>query len=212
MVEKKTPENPTRAAGQAVFPAGGPLICHTAAVSDALGGAEASGPLCPGCGAALREHLRSEQIRPAGASADIGTVSVVYCGKCGWTLAASARPSRALASLVPPEVADPDDPTTPEGEFQLRCRELTIESIGAGFVPGGWIAMINERGATATARDLLREGRILPVTRWLVQHGRPELTMEHEVCDPRWVELFSPEERAEATRRLGSLEARREDS
>jgi len=181
-------------------------------VSDALGEAGASGPLCPGCGAALREHLRSEEFRPAGASAETGKVLVVYCGKCGWTLAAAARPVPPLASMVAPEVADPDDASTPEGAFQLRCRELTIESIGAGFTPGGWIAMINERGAAATARGLLREGQILPVTRWLVRHGRPELTMEHEVCDPRWGELFSAEERAEAARRLGALEGRREDS
>jgi hypothetical protein len=179
-------------------------------VSDALGASEASGPLCPGCGAALREHLRSEQLRPAGA--DSAKVSVVYCGKCGWTLAASARPAAGLAPPAPPEVADPDDPSTPEGEFQLRCRELAIESIEAGFTPGGWIAMINERGAAATARDLLSAGQILPVTRWLVRNGRPELTMEHEVCDPRWGELFSAQERAEAARRLGSLQGRHEDS
>ena len=34
-----------------------------------------------------------------------------------------------------PEVADPEDASTLAGQFQLRCRELIVETIAAGFTP-----------------------------------------------------------------------------
>ena len=42
---------------------------------------------------------------------------------------------------------------------------------------------------------------MLVVTPWLVRRGRPELTLEHEIGQPRWSGLFTDEERAEAARR-----------
>ena len=101
-------------------------------------------------------------------------------------------------------VVDPDDASSLAGQFQLRCRELVKESITAGFTPGGWIGLINQMGAVEAAQHLLATGNILPVTPWLVEHGRPELTMEHELTQQRWVDLFTDEERAKAARRLES--------
>jgi len=119
--------------------------------------------------------------------------NVTYCGACGWTLGG-----------LRPEVADPEDASTLAGQFQLRCRELILETIEAGFTPGVWIGLINTMGAVEAAKDLLSRGQVLPVTPWLVEHGRTELTMEHELPQTRWAELFTDEERAEATRRLAS--------
>lgn len=53
-----------------------------------------------------------------------------------------------------PEVVAPADESTLAGQFQLRCRELTREIIKAGFVPAGWIGMINTKGAVEAAKDL----------------------------------------------------------
>jgi len=112
-----------------------------------------------------------------------------------------------FAERLRPEVADPEDASTLAGQFQLRCRELILETIEAGFTPGVWIGLINTMGAVDAAKDLLSRGQVLPVTPWLVEHGRTELTMEHELTQMRWAELFTDEDRAEATRRLASASA-----
>jgi hypothetical protein len=103
-----------------------------------------------------------------------------------------------------PEVANPQDASTLAGQFQLRCRELIVETITAGFTPGVWIELINTMGAVEAAKHLLSRGQVLPVTPWLVGRGRPELTMEHEITQTRWAEVFTDDDRAEATRRLAS--------
>jgi hypothetical protein len=123
---------------------------------------------------------------------------VTFCGACGTTLS-------AVPSPTPPErprVPDPDDPTSLEGRFQLRCRELIEEIQREGFMPGGWIGLISRRRAVGAARELLSTGRILPVTRWLVDRGHPELTMEREITREEWAGIFDDADRAEAERRL----------
>ena len=175
-------------------------------VSGDVGASAAGGPICPNCRQPLRETLRSEQVAAVVTSdAPRAPITVTYCGACGWTLAVSAAPLRPIfAERLRPEVADPEDASTLAGRFQLRCRELILETIEAGFTPGGWIGLINTMGAVDAAKDLLSRGQVLPVTRWLVEHGRPELTMEHELTETRWAELFTDEDRAEAWRRLAS--------
>jgi hypothetical protein len=175
-------------------------------VSGDVGASAAGGPICPNCRQALRETLRSEQVAAVAKSdAPRAPITVTYCGTCGWTLAVSAAPFRPIfAERLRPEVADPEDASTLAGQFQLRCRELILETIEAGFTPGVWIGLINTMGAVEAAKDLLSRGQVLPVTPWLVEHGRPDLTMEHELTQARWAELFTDEDRAEATRRLSS--------
>jgi hypothetical protein len=111
-------------------------------------------------------------------------------------------PGARFRLLGEPQVVDPDDASSLAGQFQLRCRELVKETITAGFTPGGWIGLINQMGAVKAAQHLLSTQTILPVTPWLVKHGRPELTMEHEISQQRWADLFNDEERAAAARRL----------
>ncbi len=132
-------------------------------------------------------------------------VAVTYCGSCGWTLDVS--PARAgfpgrQGVMAFEEVSAPAEEQTLEGQFQVRCRELIGEIRSLGFDPNVWVHMINELGAAGAARKLLADRRELVVTPWLVSRGRPELTLEHEIGQPRWAELFTDAERAEAARRL----------
>jgi len=100
------------------------------------------------------------------------------------------------------DVAEPEDGTTIEGQFQLRCRDLITEIRSLGFIPVGWIGLINRVGAAACAAQLLADRRILPVTHWLVDQGHLELTLEREIEQPRWADLFTDADREEARWRL----------
>ncbi len=73
-----------------------------------------------------------------------------------------------------------------------------------GFDPYVWVDMINDLGATAAAKRILATNTTLVATRWLIEVGRPELTLEHEMMDLRWADLFDDGERSEAERRLVS--------
>ncbi len=155
-------------------------------------------PLCPNCRGSLRGNLRQERVVPEGGTA----VAVTYCGACGWTLACLPGGPVRHGPLPFQEVAAPADERTPEGQFQLRCRELIGEIRSLGFEPNVWVAMINDLGAAAAARKLLADHHQLAVTPWLVRRGRPELTLEHEIGQPGWAGLFTDVERDEAARRL----------
>jgi hypothetical protein len=155
-----------------------------------------AGPQCPSCRRPLRETLRIETLEAVGEASP--RVEVSFCGVCGTTLSAVPPPRPP----EPPRVPDPKDPTSDDGRFQLRCRELIDEIQRAGFMPGGWIGLITRLGAVEAARELLSTGRILPVTRWLLDQGRAELTMEHEITREEWAGIFDDAERAEAERRL----------
>ena len=102
------------------------------------------------------------------------------------------------------KVAAPVDATSLEGQFQLRCRELISEIRALGFEPWLWVALINEVGAVGAARRILADYEVLPVTRWLVGRGHPELTLEREIEQLRWADLFDDTDRSEAVRRLDS--------
>ena len=137
-------------------------------------------PLCPNCRESLRGNLRQERVVPEGGTA----VAVTYCGACGWTLACLPGGPVRHGPLPFQEVAAPADERTPEGRFQLRCRELIGEIRSLGFEPNVWVAMINDLGAAGAARKLLADHHQLAVTPWLVRRGRPELTLEHEIGQP----------------------------
>jgi hypothetical protein len=156
-------------------------------------------PLCPSCKQPLSETLRVQTIEAMPEShGPSQRVEVTYCGACGSAL--SAGPQRRAPELL--RVPDPQDPQSVEGRFQLRCRELIGQIQVAGFTPGGWIGLITRHGAVGAARELLSTGRILPVTRWLLEQGRPELTMEREITREEWATLFDDADRVEAERRL----------
>ena len=98
----------------------------------------------------------------------------------------------------------PADESTLEGQFQLRCQVLISAIRGRGWDPYVWVGLINDLGAVAAARKILADYDILPVTRWLMGQGLPELTMEHEIQQLRWADLFEDADRSEAARRLVS--------
>ena len=164
------------------------------------------GPVCPHCREPLRSNLRQEQVTPQQATdpGPEGAMTLTYCGRCGWTLHLAPARAAGPAGHGPAayeQVAAPADEQTLEGQFQLRCRDLIGEIRSLGFNPNVWVAMINSLGAAGAAKRLLAEHHMLVVTPWLVRRGRPELTLEHEIGQPRWSGLFTDEERAEAARR-----------
>ena len=106
------------------------------------------------------------------------------------------------AARVP--ITEPDDPSTLDGLFQLRCRDLVTQIRQMGFEPYVWVDMINDLGAAAAAKRILSADLPLVVTRWLVGQDRSDLTLEHEIMKVRWADLFDDDERAEADRRLST--------
>jgi hypothetical protein len=167
------------------------------------------GPVCPHCQQPLSGNLRQEQVTPQdpGGSGPALRMTLTYCGWCGWTLHLAPADAGVLVGrrlLAREEVAAPADDQTPEGQFQLRCRELIGEIRSLGFDPNVWVAMINNLGAVAAAKKLLADHQLLVVTPWLVARDRPDLTMEHAIGQPVWAGLFTDDERAEAARRLAS--------
>jgi hypothetical protein len=162
------------------------------------GGGAAGGPVCPGCREPLRGSLRQEQLTPPGGV----TMAVTYCGACGFTLDCAPARMGGPGPIPRQAVAAPADEQTPEGQFQLRCGELIGQIRSLGFNPNVWVAMINDLGAAGAARQLLADHHELVATPWLVTRGRPELTLEHEIGEPRWAGLFTDAERAEAAQRL----------
>ena len=100
------------------------------------------------------------------------------------------------------EVFAPRDPDSREGQFQVRCQELITEIRALGFNPNRWVAMINTIGAVPAAKKLLHDDDVLAGTPWLVERRRAELTLEQEILQQRWRDLFTDEERAKAANRL----------
>jgi hypothetical protein len=136
-------------------------------------------------------------------------VTIVYCHACGWMLdVAPARPraSTAFGLGGVEEVGAPAVEESLEGEFQMRCRDMVNETRSLGFNPNVWVSMINTTGATDTARKLLADHHVLVATPWLVERGHAELTVEFEIGQPKWGELFTEEERSEAARRLAAAQ------
>ena len=112
------------------------------------------------------------------------------------------EPLRSTQARVGVLVASAADPDTLEGLFQERCRDLVAQIRTMGFEPHVWVDMINDLGVTLAAKRILAANMPLAATRWLIDQGRPELTMEHEIIEMRWADLFDDDERSEARRRL----------
>jgi hypothetical protein len=170
-----------------------------------LGDGPAPAPTCPGCRQPIRANLRQEPIVPQGAAEcePAVPVTVTYCGNCGLTLHVTpAAPGAADDAKRYEGVAPPADEQTADGQFQLRCRELIGDIRSLGFDPFVWVAQINSLGAAAAAKKFLADHHGLAATPWLVRRGRPDLTMEHEIGQPRWTGIFTAAERAEAAKRL----------
>jgi hypothetical protein len=101
-------------------------------------------------------------------------------------------------------IAEPADAATLEGQFQDRCRDLIGQIRALGFDPFVWVGLINDMGAVRAARSILKDHGVLPVTHWLIESGHPELTLEREIQQPRWADLFDERDRSVAALRLTS--------
>lgn len=161
--------------------------------------------MCPGCQESLRGNLHIGRLEAQDVEQPqaVSRVSVIFCGSCGISLHIEPMRSNAPSGGVP--VADPADPTTLDGLFQLQCRDLIDQIRSLGFDPYVWVDTINDLGATAAAKSILANRMPLVATRWLIESGRPELTLEHEISNVRWADLFDDEDRSEAERRLLNL-------
>ena len=170
------------------------------------------GPICPHCHQPLRGHLCHERLDAHGASEGdaLSRVGVTYCGACGWTLHVDAPgPPIVPGARGGAKVTAPSDETNLEGRFQLRCRDLISQIRSLGFDPFVWVGLINDLGAVRAAKTILADYDVLPVTRWLVDRGLPELTLEREIEQLRWADLFDETDRTEAVRRLAAVTTRK---
>lgn len=167
-------------------------------------------PICPNCRESLRESMSQTQVTPktTDGSGSLLSVTVVFCGLCGFTLdVVPARPgmSVVLDGRAMESVAAPADEKSLDGQFQIRCRDMVTETRTLGLNPNVWVSMINTSGAIGAARKLLADHHVLVATPWLVQRDRTELTIEYEIGQPRWRALFTEGERVEAANRLAAV-------
>lgn len=91
---------------------------------------------------------------------------------------------------------------TLEDEFEAACWEAAAECRAFHYVPTAWIHMMHRWGAVEAAKRLLVDGTIQSGFERLIQEGRPELTVEWAVLQPRWSPLFSESHLAAARWRL----------
>ena len=92
-----------------------------------------------------------------------------------------------------------------ERQFHQACAEAVLECKRLNYNPTAWITMSERYGAAEAARRLITSGTIQSGFEQLVIMGRPDLTIESAVLDPRWGELFSPQVRAAARWRLDQV-------
>jgi hypothetical protein len=179
------------------------------------GNCESEGPICPNCRERLRESLRHERIeaRGEGEHGPSSLIDFLYCGACGWPLHTERVAPRIImgGGRGGMEVDPPEDETTLEGQFQLRSRDLIEEIRTLGFDPFVWFGLINDLGGVVAAKTILSQYGVLPVTQWLVGQNRPELTLEREIEQIRWADLFDDAERSVAALRIASITRRHPD-
>jgi hypothetical protein len=190
------------------------ILWDNGPVTRSSGDSWSDGPICPNCHQPLRGNLRGERLDVQGAPGPTARSGIrfTYCGACGWPVHIEAQgPPAPARSRGATKVAAPSDATTLEGQFQLRCRTLISEIRTRGFDPFVWVGLINDLGAVGAAKTILADYEILPVTSWLVARGLPELTLEREIEQLRWADLFSEAERVEAVRRLALAAGRSPD-
>ena len=91
-----------------------------------------------------------------------------------------------------------------EDEFRALCEEAidVCRRLSPPYNPTAWQEMIKRHGAAEAARRLIVSGDIQTGFERLVRAGRPELTVEWAIIDPRWEALFGAQHREAALWRL----------
>ena len=125
---------------------------------------QSEGPTCPQCREPLRDNLQTGRLdaQDVSKSEVPSRVSVIYCGSRGLSL--HIEPLRSMQVHAGVSVADPADPTSLDGLFQERCRDLIAQIRTMGFEPHVWVDMINDLGATTAARRILASNMPLVAT------------------------------------------------
>ena len=91
-----------------------------------------------------------------------------------------------------------------ETEFRTAC-DAAVEAcrtLSPRYHPTVWITMLGKLGAPEAARRLIVSGDIQTGFGRLVEAGRPELTIEWAILDPKWGPLFREQHREAARWRL----------
>lgn len=90
-----------------------------------------------------------------------------------------------------------------EHEFADAMRASCRESVGLGYYPTRFLEALERKGAVAYARQLVASADLQSGLRRLCALGRLDLSIEHLIAeDPRFLELFSEDDREAARWRL----------
>ncbi|MFI5959729.1 hypothetical protein [Cryptosporangium sp. NPDC051539] len=91
-----------------------------------------------------------------------------------------------------------------EAQFHAECDEAVnaCAKLSPPYHPTAWIAMVAQWGASEAARRLVVSGDVQTGFGRLVTAGRPELTIEWMMLDPKWDPLFRDQRRDAARWRL----------
>lgn len=92
-----------------------------------------------------------------------------------------------------------------EREFSERLRDAMLQAHGLGYHPTRFEQMLNEKGALALARKLVKSGELQDGLKEMVKLGRRDLSMESIMLEPKFASLFSKPELEAANWRLGQV-------
>jgi hypothetical protein len=92
-----------------------------------------------------------------------------------------------------------------EREFSERLRASILQSHDLGYYPNRFEQMLNEQGALALSRKLVKSGELQDGLKDLAKLGREDLSMESIILEPKFKSLFSVAELQAAEWRLSQV-------
>ena len=92
--------------------------------------------------------------------------------------------------------------TSLESEFSERLRDAVRQSHDLGYHPTRFEQMLNEQGALALARKLIKSGELQDGLKAMTKLGRKDLVLESIMLEPKFKALFSAGELQAASWRL----------
>lgn len=93
-----------------------------------------------------------------------------------------------------------------EKAFHARMIDIYKAAKEIGYTATRFLGMVNDHGGLQTARILLRAPTVSDGYTALWERGRLDLTVEAVILEHAWHDLFTPEERDTALRRLQKYE------
>jgi hypothetical protein len=113
----------------------------------------------------------------------------------------------AHGSATPRLVAPISSESMPpiDREFTDAMLNICREAKKLGYRPGRFQQMIGEQGGLRTAQSLPSSAKVSEGFTTLWEMKRLDLSMEALVLKERWASLFTPEELAEARRRMREM-------